>query len=193
MTSLVQSAITCTQEWNVVQYLVNKTNMDSLQNESLSSIMKIALHSTQYTVTHLFWSISPNSHCTSVWNKLNCITKPQQRISSVRVLDCRAGGRRFDSWDQTNTQGLNMTEKWTYCLCPANSTGKNNGFPFLDILGYLKNTHKNPKFGRVRQVPIRELGWEFPGYFSCVASRGSDDHVKWRPVSSRRHKNGVPN
>ena len=34
-------------------------------------------------------------------------------------------------------------------------TGKNNGFPFLDILGYLKNTHKNPKFGRVRQVPVR--------------------------------------
>ena len=55
------------------------------------------------------------------------------------------------------------------CKCSANdkkkaSTGKNNGFPFLDILGYLKNTHKNPKFGRVRQVPIRELGWEFPGW-----------------------------
>ena len=30
------------------------------------------------------------------------------------------------------------------------NTGKNNGFPFLDLLGYLKNTHKNPKFGRVR-------------------------------------------
>ena len=44
------------------------------------------------------------------------------------------------------------------------TTGKNNRFPFLDILGYLKNTHKNPKFGRVRQVPIRELGWEFPGW-----------------------------
>ena len=43
-------------------------------------------------------------------------------------------------------------------------TGKNKGFPFLDILGYLKNTHKNPKFGRVRQVPIRELGWEFPDW-----------------------------
>ena len=41
---------------------------------------------------------------------------------------------------------------------------KNNRFPFLDILGYLKNTH--PKFGRVRQVPIRELGWEFPGWGS---------------------------
>ena len=43
-------------------------------------------------------------------------------------------------------------------------TGINNRFPFLDSLGYLKNTHKNPKFGRVRQVPIRELGWEFPGW-----------------------------
>ena len=32
-------------------------------------------------------------------------------------------------------------------------------FPFLDILGYLKNTHKNSKFGRVRRVPTRELGW----------------------------------
>ena len=43
-------------------------------------------------------------------------------------------------------------------------TGKNNGFPILDILGYLKNTHKNPKFGRVRQIPIWELGWEFPDW-----------------------------
>ena len=42
----------------------------------------------------------------------------------------------------------------------AKITGKNNGFPFLDILGYLKNTHKNPKFGKVKQVQIRELGWE---------------------------------
>ena len=45
-----------------------------------------------------------------------------------------------------------------------NITGKNNGFPCLDILGYLKNTHKNPKFGKVRQVPVRELSWEFPGW-----------------------------
>ena len=34
----------------------------------------------------------------------------------------------------------------------------------MDILGYLKNTHKNPKFGRVRRVPIWELGWKFPGW-----------------------------
>ena len=32
-------------------------------------------------------------------------------------------------------------------------TGKNNRFSLLDILGYLKNTNKNPKFGKVRQVP----------------------------------------
>ena len=50
VTSLVQSAITCTQEWNVVRYLVNETNMDLFHNESLSVIMKIA----PYTVTHLF-------------------------------------------------------------------------------------------------------------------------------------------
>ena len=29
---------------------------------------------------------------------------------------------------------------------------------------FLKNTHKNPKSGRVRQVPIWELSWEFPGW-----------------------------
>ena len=50
------------------------------------------------------------------------------------------------------------------CMQYTEITGKNNGFPFMDIFGYLKNTHKNPKFGRVRQVPIWELGWEFPGW-----------------------------
>ena len=49
-------------------------------------------------------------------------------------------------------------------LNPRQSTGKNNSFPFLDILGYLRNTHKNPNFGRVRQVPIRELALEFPDW-----------------------------
>ena len=29
----------------------------------------------------------------------------------VEHVDCRAGGRRFDSWGQTNTQGLKITEK----------------------------------------------------------------------------------
>ena len=42
---------------------------------------------------------------------------------------------------------------------------KNNIFPiYLDILGYLKNTHKNPKFGKVRQIPNREFPTKFPGW-----------------------------
>ena len=42
------------------------------------------------------------------------------RISSVgRALDCRAAGRGFDSRGRTNTQGLKITEKWRYFLCPA--------------------------------------------------------------------------
>ena len=60
--------------------------------------------------------------------------------------------------------------------CPQIYTRKNNRFPFLDILGYLHEeykSHKNPKFGRVRQVPSRELGWEFPGWdFSDFAKFG---------------------
>ena len=33
-------------------------------------------------------------------------------ISSVgKALDCRVGGRGFDSQDRTNTQGLKITEK----------------------------------------------------------------------------------
>ena len=36
VTSLVHSAITCTEEWNAVQYLVNKTNNYGLIPESKS-------------------------------------------------------------------------------------------------------------------------------------------------------------
>ena len=55
---------------------------------------------------------------------------------------------------------------------------KITGFPVLDILGYLKNTHKNPKFGKVRQVPTRKFPTKFPdwdlshsskfGIFVCI-------------------------
>ena len=38
-------------------------------------------------------------------------------------------------------------------------TGKNNGFPFLDM-----NTHKNPKFDKVRQVPTRGFPTKFPDW-----------------------------
>ena len=75
-------------------------------------------------------------------------------------------------------------------IWPLNYTGKNNRFPFLDILGYLKKTHKNPKFGRVRQVPIWELGWEFPGWdLSHLAKFGIFmGYFKYPKIS----KNGNP-
>ena len=50
-------------------------------------------------------------------------------------------------------------------------TGKNNGFPFLDMLGYLKNTHKNPRFGKVRQVPTRKFPTKFPDWDLCHSSK----------------------
>ena len=52
-----------------------------------------------------------------------------------------------------------------------NITGKNNGFPFLDILKYLKNTHKNPKFGKVRQVSTREFPTKFPCWYLSHSSK----------------------
>ena len=51
-----------------------------------------------------------------------------------------------------------------FCYITYVITGKNNQFPFLDILGYLKKTHKSPKFGRVRQVPTRVFPTKFPGW-----------------------------
>ena len=63
-------------------------------------------------------------------------------------------------------------------------TGKNNGFPFLDILGYLKNTHKksqiwqsetSPNQGIPNQVPWLGLVslfqiWDFCGYSLNIPS-----------------------
>ena len=48
------------------------------------------------------------------WFQINAfyMYNAKSRISSVgRVLDCRTGGRGFDSRGQTNTQGLKITEK----------------------------------------------------------------------------------
>ena len=36
-----------------------------------------------------------------------------------RTLDCRVEGRGFDSQSRTNTRGLKITDKWRYCLGPA--------------------------------------------------------------------------
>ena len=58
----------------------------------------------------------------------------------------------------------NMCHVMLYNICYVikHITGKNKGFPFWDIFGYLKNTHKNPKFNKVRQVPTREFPTKFP-------------------------------
>ena len=50
-------------------------------------------------------------HCSDLF-RLFYLLFNRGRISSVsRALDCRAGGRGFDSWRRTNTQGLKITEK----------------------------------------------------------------------------------
>ena len=59
---------------------------------------------------------------------------------------------------------INTTPRIHMNMLLSLPTGQNNGFPFLDILGYLKNTHKNPKFGKVRQIPIREFPTKFPNW-----------------------------
>ena len=41
----------------------------------------------------------------------------------------------------------------------------------MDILGIKKNTHKNPKFGKVRQVPTREFPTKFPDWDSSHSSK----------------------
>ena len=54
-------------------------------------------------------------HCTTILCKLNL---NRGRISSVgRMFDCRVGGQKFNSWGQTNTQDVKMTDKWRYYLC----------------------------------------------------------------------------
>ena len=57
-----------------------------------------------------------------IWyvEKTSSLTAAGLAQSVSRVLDCRAGGCGFNSRDWTNTQSLKMTEKWRYCLCPAN-------------------------------------------------------------------------
>ena len=41
-------------------------------------------------------------------------------------------------------------------------TGKNNRFPFLDILGSLKNTHKNPQIWKSETSPNKETWLGLP-------------------------------
>ena len=79
---------------------------------------------------------------------------PDKWFDSSRFLTFRV----YMAWHTLQAILLYLTS------LPVSLTGKNNRFPILDILGYLKNTHKNPKFGKVRRVPTREFPTKFPGW-----------------------------
>ena len=68
-------------------------------------------------------------------------------------------------WDLLRPFACSLVQHW------VSFTGENNRFLFLDILGYLKNTHKNPKFGKARQVPTREFPIKFPGWDLSQSSK----------------------
>ena len=113
----------------------------------------------------LFFIVVKRLNNVNVDNFLACFTSAQTFFSLLKTppyaLQCKTL-----SWAALVGKSLaemQVTFENKNDSCTAH-IGKNNRFPFLDILGNLKNTHKNPKFGRVRQVPIRELGWEFPGW-----------------------------
>ena len=80
---------------------------------------------TRYCYQFLFWRqkvgvckhLESNRHFKVA---IIIIIMNHSRISSDRrVCDCRPGGCLLDSLGQTNTQGLNITEKCRYCLYPA--------------------------------------------------------------------------
>ena len=71
------------------------------------------------------------------------------------------------------------------------NTGKNNRFPISDILGYLKNTHKNPKFGKVRQVLTRELPTKFPPWLGLVSLFQSWDFCGYSLNTLKHPKMGI--
>ena len=65
-------------------------------------------------------SFCPPKYCIFQLFRSSKIQFNRGRISSVgRAFDCRAGGRGFDSRGRTVTQGLKMTEIWSYFLCTA--------------------------------------------------------------------------
>ena len=81
----------------------------------------LSLKAYIYNSSHLFSLLRGSStvQMYRYWTEVPVImvTGPScfdcSRISSVgRLLDCRAGGHGFNSWDQT--------EEWRYCLFPAN-------------------------------------------------------------------------
>ena len=76
-----------------------------------------------------------SKHHPQVWIRLRCMSLNRGRINSVgRALNCRVGGRGFDSRDRTNTPGLKIAEEWRCFFCPA------NGWTFA-WLGWILNIY----------------------------------------------------
>ena len=118
-----------------------------------------------------FWFIEI-WHLTSVWEcgwptgplcpfKSSNKAREQQnftQLTSVSFL-CRTAARKnlwlrqcpWKTYDRGNLSMVEFSSSVLRVFIMTINTGKNNGFPILDIFGYLKNTHKNPKFGKVRQ------------------------------------------
>ena len=56
-----------------------------------------------------------------MWNSMSFLKlklTAAELAQSVERVDCKAGGRGFNSQGQTNTQGLKTTEKWRYPVLP---------------------------------------------------------------------------
>ena len=81
---------------------------------------------------------------------------PRNRTVNKKVFNIYSGRKKQEIY-VPKRESRSCFDKVACSLSCTSIAGKNNRFPFLDILGYLKNTHNNPKFGKVRQVPTTKL------------------------------------
>ena len=109
-----------------------------------------------------FWTSLRGECGISVWHHdyLNHLKTEQNCFNIVEYAPCTSPIMHFICPPTFITFVFHFS--WVY-------TGKNNGFPFLDILGYLKNTHKNPNQGTWLGIPWLGLVslcqiWDFCGY-----------------------------
>ena len=103
---------------------------------------------SQTEIDYLFYSIAlPNITC-----RPSVSGASDAEINVLQQFLDRCHKLRFIS-TKLNIRSLLHKQDEAIFKKLSSITGKNNGFPFLDILGYLKNTHESPKFDKVRQVP----------------------------------------